>query len=141
MKRALAFCLAASIALTARAQEVHEVTDTDEAELAFADVSDPNPGSGRGQILAGWIATGVGVAGVVQAPLCERDDFDLGRRVRRCRNLGIVFGALGLSLGIPWLVFGYQRRSAQRAWKQRHGLTQLPDVQLGFDELLLTFRF
>jgi hypothetical protein len=120
---------------------VLKVDAYDQPDLAFADAADPNPGSGRSQILAGWIATGIGVAGVAQSPLCRFNDFDRGRGLRRCRNIGIVFGVIGLSLGVPWLVFGYQKRRAQRRWKQRHGLTALPDLQFAGDSLWLTLRF
>jgi hypothetical protein len=162
MKRWLALFLACSIATRALADEtpdlvlaedgaeatpppeqppVHKIEAYDQPDLAFADAADPNPGSGRGQILAGWIASGIGVAGVAQAPLCRFNDFDRGRGLRRCRNVGIVFGVLGLSLGVPWLVFGYQKRRAQRQWKQRHGLTALPELQFAGDSLWLTLRF
>jgi hypothetical protein len=139
------------LALTSRtAAQEPEPTSADEAEepvypidLAFADVSDPNPGSGFGQILAGWIALGIGTAGVVQAPLCKYNDYDTGWRSRRCRNWGIGVGVVGLALGIPWLTFGYQKRRAQRAWKQRHRLMKLPELNVGFDRdsMTLGFRF
>jgi hypothetical protein len=146
MKRALALLLTLGIALNASAQGLapgpRNAEEEDAApELAFAAASDPNPGSGRGQIIAGWIATGVGVAGVAQASLCKFNEVDRGSELRRCRNLGIVFGAIGLTLGIPWLVFGYHKRRAQRAWKQRHGLTALPELELTGDSLLLNVRF
>jgi hypothetical protein len=133
MKRWLALILICAISTGALAD--------DTPDLAFADASDPNPGSGRGQILAGWIATGIGLAGVAQAPLCRFNDYDRLGGLRRCRNVGIVFGVLGLSLGVPWLVFGYQKRRAQRAWKQRHGLTARSELQFAGDSLWLTWTF
>jgi hypothetical protein len=91
-------------------------------DLAFADASDPNPGSGRRQILAGWISTGIGAAAIAQLPLCHRNDYDDARSERSCTRLSISAAILGLAAGIPWLVFGYQKRVAQRAWRARHGL-------------------
>jgi hypothetical protein len=164
VKRCIALLLAGSIAGTALAEDptpdlvladdlpavtpapeqppVIALEDGDQPDLAFADATDPSPGSGFGQILAGWIATGIGTAGVAQVSTCGLDlnAFGFTQR-RRCRNIGIAFGALGLGLGIPWLVFGYQKRRALRAWKQRHGLTALPDLELAGQSLLLRYRF
>ncbi len=156
MKRLLALLLACSLASSALAQSAPDIVLTDDEELApssedlpavqidaedqpdlaFADASDPNPGSGIGQIVAGWVATGVGVAGVTRATLCKYSEFHRGYSEHRCRNFGIAFGVIGLTLGIPWLVFGYQKRREQRAWKERHGLSEL---QLSGDSLLLRF--
>jgi hypothetical protein len=91
-------------------------------DLAFADASDPNPGSGRGQILAGWISTGIGAASIAQIPFCHRNEYDDARSERVCTRFSISMAALGLAAGIPWLWFGYQKRAAQRAWRARHGL-------------------
>jgi hypothetical protein len=91
-------------------------------DLAFADASDPNPGSGRRQILAGWISTGIGVASIAQVPFCHRNEYDAALGEQVCRRLSISMAVIGLAAGIPWLVFGYQKRAAQRAWRARHGL-------------------
>jgi len=131
----LASMLLWSAAVTALAEDVRP-------DLAFADVSDPNPGTGFGQILTGWIGTTIGVAGVAQIALCPLDFNDFSQdELRRCRNSAIVFGAIGFSIGIPSLVFGYRKRAAQRAWKQRHGLSALPDVRFTGQSLLLDYRF
>jgi hypothetical protein len=146
MMRMLSGLLVSCMSLRVLAQDVVPETELPpESEpvaphLAFADASDPNPGSGRGQILAGWIATGVGIAGVAQSPLCKFEHFDRGRELRRCRNVGLTFGVLGLALGIPWLVFGYQRRAAQKAWKKRHGLAQMPTLDLNWERGGVTFQ-
>jgi hypothetical protein len=91
-------------------------------DLAFADASDPNPG--RRQILAGWISTGIGVASIVQIPFCHRNEYDDVHSERVCTRFSISMAVLGLVAGVPWLVFGYQKRAAQRAWRARHGLAQ-----------------
>lgn len=59
----------------------------------------------------------------------------------RCRRLGIAFGVIGLATGIPWLVFGYQRHRAQKAWKQRHGLSQVSGFELAMDRGGASFAF
>lgn len=138
MMRALVVLLLCCHSLRAVAQDVPDVELPEETEpvapdLAFADASDPNPGSGRGQIIAGWIASGAGLAGAVQAPLCKFNGFDQGRGLKRCRNLGIAVGVIGLAFGIPWLVFGYQHQAEQRAWKKRHGLASLPNLDLSWE--------
>jgi hypothetical protein len=117
-----------------------EIDAGDQPDLAFADASDPNPGSGAAQIVAGWIASGIGLGGVAQVSACELDieNYDRGRP-GKCRNVGIVLGVIGLGIGIPWLVFGYQKRRALRAWKARHGLSALPDLELAGSSLRLTF--
>ncbi|HEX5655617.1 MAG TPA: hypothetical protein VFX59_00410 [Polyangiales bacterium] len=161
MKRAIASLLTCSLACTALAQDatpdlvltddkpalappteqppVLRIEADDQPDLAFADATDPNPGAGSGQIIAGWIATGIGLAGVAQSSTCGVEVFDVGLGQRRCRNVGIVFGVVGLGLGIPWLVFGYQKRRALRDWKQRHGLTALPELDFAGDSLRLRF--
>lgn len=139
MTRVLVALLIGCLSLRAVGQDVvPEIELPPETEpvapdLAFADASDPNPGSGRSQIIAGWIATGAGLAGAAQAPLCKINDFDRGRELRRCRNLGIAVGVIGLAFGIPWLVFGYQHRADQRAWKKRHGLAEIPMLDLSWE--------
>lgn len=134
MTRILAIMLVWSFAGSVRA-------DDPRPDLAFADISDPNPGSGRGQIIAGWVATGIGLAGIAQVPICRYDEFDDARELRRCRRVGLAFGIIGLAAGIPWLVFGYQKRAAQREWKKRHGLAMLPNFEFTGDSLRLDYRF
>jgi hypothetical protein len=161
MRRTFALLLVCALATTARAEDaLHPVSGDDarpststgglllrendagdQPDLAFASVSDPNPGTGRGQIIAGWVATGVGLAGIAQASTCRFNGFDQEAALKRCRNLGIGVGALGLAIGVPWLVFGYRKRAALRAWKQRHGLSALPEPQLAGNSLLLDWRF
>jgi hypothetical protein len=91
-------------------------------DVAFADPSDPNPGSGRRQILAGWISTGIGVVSIAQIPFCHHNDYDDAGSERVCTRFSISMAVLGLAAGIPWLVLGYRKRAAQSAWRARHGL-------------------
>jgi hypothetical protein len=116
----------------------------DEApHLAFASESDPNPGSGWTLRLLGWIGSGIGLAGVAQAPLCHMEDVTEPGDKRRCRNSSIAMGSIGLGLGVPLLIFGYRKRRAQRAWKQRHALSELvtPLLHVERDRFLIGVRF
>jgi hypothetical protein len=93
--------------------------------LAFADATDPNPGSGRALILTGWIALGVAVLSGAQGPLCSLNSYDTRAGQRSCVRFSLGVGIAALTLGVPSLVLGYRRRSAQNQWKKRHGLSAL----------------
>ncbi|MDB4972542.1 MAG: hypothetical protein JWN48_883 [Myxococcaceae bacterium] len=95
------------------------------AHLAFADPHDRNPGSGRGLIFTGWIALGIVAAAAAQGPLCSLNTYDARDGQRSCVNSSIGVGVAALVLGVPALVLGYRRRSAQNEWKERHGLRSL----------------
>jgi hypothetical protein len=108
--------------------------------VAFADPRDPNPGSGRRRIIAGWIAAGVFAGGVAQLPLCQLNDYEGSFSGRRCVGWSIAFAAAGLSLAIPLLVSGYRRRAAQNAWRKRHGLLSKLQCTVRTDGVALSIR-
>ena len=94
-------------------------------DVAFADLRDPNPGSGRGLILTGWIGLGIATLAGAQGPLCSLNTYDTQHGERRCVKLSIGFAVAALTVAVPCLVFGYRRRRAQNEWKLRHGLSAL----------------
>lgn len=151
MKRMICAVLVWTLALQASAEDAPRadlppVQAAPEAalppHLAFANSSDPNPGSGRIARLIGWIAAGVGLAGVAQAPLCRMQEFTEPSQQRSCRNSSIVLGTVGFGLGLPLLIVGYRKRRAQRAWKERHGLGELaPSLRVDRDSIVFGLRF
>lgn len=89
------------------------------AQSAPAD--DPRPSTGTGLIVAGWIATGVGVLNLVTLPICFADFYP-----EESENLCVIgsatLGGLGLALGVPFLIAGYNNKSDYREWKARNGV-------------------
>jgi len=86
-------------------------------ELAFADPSDPDPGSGAAKIVAGFIGLGVAASNAVQLPFCAIDQpFVPGRT---CVRIAASLAAVGLAVGVPLLVLGYRQRARRKAWLAR----------------------
>jgi hypothetical protein len=91
-------------------------------DLAFADTSDPDPGSGIAMIIAGWVGATAAIAGGLQLPICSHLDYEGPFTAQSCRRYAIGATVSGLAVGVPFLVFGYKKRKRQRAWRERHGL-------------------
>jgi len=110
--------------------------------LAFADATDPNPGSGRGLILTGWIGLGIAALAVAQGPLCSLNSYDAHDGQRRCVRSSVVIGAVALTLSVPALMFGYRRRRARNDWEQRHGLSLLAErISISADRRSFLFGY
>lgn len=66
-----------------------------------APVNDPQPSTGTGLIVAGWIATGLGVLNLATLPICFADFYP-----ENAENLCVIgsatIGGVGLALGVPF---------------------------------------
>jgi hypothetical protein len=94
--------------------------------------ADPQPSTGVGMIVAGWILGGIGVLNLATLPLCYAD-FYPSNAEDLCVALSAVIGGLGLGIGIPLLIVGYNNRSDYKDWQRRHGQAALPGLRLAFD--------
>jgi hypothetical protein len=75
------------------------------------------PSTGLGFIIPGWILTGVGALNLVTMPVCFAGWYqDFGVR-EVCIGASIGFAAVGLGLGIPFLIVGYNKRSKYKRWE------------------------
>ncbi|MET0342677.1 MAG: hypothetical protein ABW252_16850 [Polyangiales bacterium] len=100
-------------------------------DLAFADPVDPNPGSGRGKRIAGWVGISVGVVESVNVALCHRfESMRGGRGQRACITLAATLATLGFVIGIPVAIAGQRQRARQKGWLKRHGLALLEQVEV-----------
>lgn len=103
-----------------------------QAQVGYRDPSDPQPSTGTGLIIAGWIATGIGLLNFALLPVCSADFYPSDAE-DSCIALSAVFGGVGLSLGIPFLIIGYNNRADFKEWKERNRLTRhLLNTQLAF---------
>jgi hypothetical protein len=82
------------------------------------------PPSGKGLIIAGWVAFGIGILNAAQVPFCYVDDDFWGSK-RRCVGISAGVAAAAIGLSVPMLVSGYRRRSEHRRWHDHHGLGAL----------------
>jgi hypothetical protein len=112
-----------------------------QARAGYRDPSDPQPSTGTGLIVAGWIATGLGLLNLATLPVCYAD-FYPSEAQDTCVTLSAVLAGVGISLGVPFLIIGYNKRADYKAWKKRNGLTRhLLRTQLAFrdDSTLLLY--
>jgi len=77
------------------------------------------PSTGTGQIIVGWIATGVGAVNLATLPVCYAD-FYPSESKDLCVGASLGLGVVGLGLGIPFLAVGYSNRSDYLEWKKRN---------------------
>jgi hypothetical protein len=105
------------------------------------DPNDPRPSSGVGLVVAGWIATGVGLLNFAVLPLCSADFYPPDQE-DFCVGVQVGVGSVGLLVGIPLLIIGYNQRADYKAWKTRNygaahdGL----GLSLQSDRFLLSYR-
>jgi hypothetical protein len=69
----------------------------------------PAPPTGTPWLVAGGVATGAGVVNLIGAPLCYATLPDAHHVP--CAATSVVFGLLGVGVGIPLLVVGAQKRA------------------------------
>lgn len=108
-----------------------------------ADVGDNSgkPSSGLGMIIPGWILAGTGAVGGLGTALCYSDSLrdpngePYTRQVKDiCAGIYATIGVVSLSIGIPLLVVGYDRRHKYQEWRRRHpALGQLMRTEIAVD--------
>lgn len=111
------------------------------ADDGYRDSGDPRPSSGMGLIIAGWIATGLGLLNLATLPICYAD-FYPNNAESTCVIASAVIGGVGLTLGVPFLIVGYNDRADYKEWKKRNGFTaHLRRTHLAFhgDSALLVY--
>lgn len=92
-------------------------------------------------IIPGWILVGTGVGGGLGTALCYSDSIrdangeSYPRQVRDiCAGIYATIGVVSLSIGIPLLVVGYDRRHKYQEWRRRHpALGQLMRTEIAVD--------
>jgi len=91
------------------------------ARAQSAPASDPQPSTGNGLVVAGWIATGLGVLNLATLPICFAD-FYPEESEDLCVGASAVIGGVGLALGVPFLIVGYNQKADYREWRARNGI-------------------
>jgi hypothetical protein len=74
-------------------------------------------------IVTGWILSGVGAVNLASIPLCNADFYPRDSR-DLCVQLSIGFGVVGLGVGVPLLIVGYNKRAQFNEWKQEHAVVR-----------------
>lgn len=118
---AAAFVLSSSV--SAYAQEAPPAPPAQPAQPApsMQTVNEPKPSSGTGLIIAGSVVGGVGVLNLATSPLCKVDDLIRDKKLQdTCFAAALVFGGVLVSVGIPLLIVGLNKRSTYLEWKERH---------------------
>jgi hypothetical protein len=89
---------------------------------------DAPPSSGIPQVVVGWAALGIGVLNLALIPVCFADFYpDKGRDI--CKYGSIGLGAVGLAVGIPFLIMGYNQRARRADWeRKRNGFGLLENL-------------
>jgi hypothetical protein len=82
-------------------------------------VSTSEPSSGLGLIIAGWILTGVGALNLATLPVCYADFYQTYADGDVCVAGSVAIGAIGLGLGIPFLIVGYNNRAKHNLWESQ----------------------
>lgn len=91
--------------------------------LAWVAPAEEPPSSGVGKRVGGFVLVGMGVLNLGLIPVCFADFYpDSGREV--CKVTSIAIGAVGLSVGVPLLIWGYAQRSERMKWNRAHGLAR-----------------
>jgi len=104
--------------------------------------SDPQPSTGTGLVVAGWIATGIGVLNLATLPICFAD-FYPEESEDLCVGASAVIGGVGLALGVPFLIVGYNNKADYREWQARNGIAyhlQNTHVTIANDGVGLSYR-
>jgi hypothetical protein len=90
--------------------------------------ADPEPSSGLGLIIPGWILIGIGALNLGSVPLCSYS-FATDKDV--CVARGLVAGGITAGVGIPLAIIGYSKRSKHKAWARRNaGMQALLGTQI-----------
>ena len=79
------------------------------------------PSSGLGPIIAGWAVSGFGVLNGAAIPVCFAD-FYPKKAKDICIGASIAVAGVGLAVGIPLLIIGYNQKAARNAWREKRGL-------------------
>ena len=87
--------------------------------LMQSSVSTSEPSSGLGLIIAGWILTGVGALNFATLPVCYADFYQNYAEGDVCVAGSVAIGAIGLGLGIPFLIVGYNNRAKHNRWESQ----------------------
>jgi hypothetical protein len=92
------------------------------AQDGYHDPNDLQPSTGTGLIVAGWIAVGVGLLNLATLPICFAD-FYPSESKDLCVGMSAAIAGVGVAVGVPLLIIGYNQRADYKEWKQRRGLT------------------
>jgi hypothetical protein len=116
---ASAFVLCSS--LSALAQEAQPPAAVQPAQQQAPTVNEPKPSSGTGLVIAGAVVGGVGVVNLATSPLCKVDDLIRDKDWQdTCLAAALIFGGVLVSVGVPLLIVGLNKRSTYLEWKERH---------------------
>jgi hypothetical protein len=74
-----------------------------------------------GLIIAGWSVTGLGALNLLTIPVCKADFYPHDQR-DLCVDLSVAVGVVGLGVGIPMLIVGYNQRAKHAEWQKHHAL-------------------
>jgi hypothetical protein len=83
---------------------------------------DQAPASGMVQLVMGWGLVGVGLLNLALLPVCYADFYPKDGK-ELCVGASIGIAAAGVAVGIPLLLWGYNKRAAYKDWKARRGLS------------------
>lgn len=99
--------------------------------FSLASARDGEPSSGISQIVIGYVGVGLALVNLALIPVCYADFYPAGGK-DLCVGLSIGIGAVGLAVGIPLLIVGYNKRANRGAWRERRGLSyHLSNLRLG----------
>ncbi len=91
---------------------------------------DPEPSSGLGMMIPGWVLVGDGALNLALMPLCFVDLFGTSNIKGVCLGTSIGFGVVGFGVGIPLLVAGYRKRKRHQTWESNQLATHLERTQV-----------
>lgn len=96
----------------------------------LATMGESRPSTGTGQIVVGWIATGVGAVNLATLPICFADFYPADAE-GLCVGLSVTLAVVGVSIGVPFLITGYNNRARYKRWRDEHpALAHLLNTQV-----------
>ena len=90
------------------------------------------PASGLGFIISGWILTGVGALNLLTLPLCFSGYEKETNNESFCLGATGGLAAVGLGVGIPFVILGYNKRKKYKSWESDQAMLHLERTRLVF---------